>query len=194
MAVARRHQQRLARAAHHGVDLREVVDHLWHVFGQPHAHDEIDVWQLLAERGHALDVGLARAAALARVGVADIEHVAAGAAVAVVSIEHERRGVAAARLDGPVARRAGDGVVNQSRGNPHARAVHLGAGLGKDLDGRRVTHLDARVGEHLEGRFVHAFAGRVVPNGQASLVHAATSFAFTGDRRRGERRVCCSLD
>ena len=88
--------------------------------------------QLLAERGHALDVGLARAAALARVGVADVEHVAAGAAVAVVGVEHERRGVAAARLDRPVARRGGDGIVNQSRGNPHARAVDLGAGPGEE--------------------------------------------------------------
>ena len=123
VAVARRHQQRLARAAHHGVDLGEVVDRLRHVLGQAHAHDEVDVRQLLAERGHALDVGLAHAAALARVGVADVEHVAAGAAVAVLRVEHERRGVAAARLDHPVARRAGDGIVDQLGRDAHARAV-----------------------------------------------------------------------
>jgi len=131
------------------------------------------MWGSFSQSGQALDVGLAYAATLARVGVADVQHVTAGAAVAVVGVEHERRRAAAARLDRPVARGAGDGGLDQLGGDTHARAVDLGAGLREDLDGRRVPHLDARVGEHLQGRFVYALAGVVVPDLQTSFVHTA---------------------
>ena len=95
-------------------------------------------------------------------------------------VEHERLGVAAARLDRPVARRALDGRLDQLGRDAHARAVHLRAGLGEELDGRRVLHVDAGLGEHVERRLVHAPAGVVVPDRQASCVHVAPP------RSRGE--------
>ncbi len=175
VAVARRDQQRLARAAHHGVDLDQVVDGLRRVFRQAHAHHEVDVGQLLAKRGHALDVGAADAATLARVGVAHVEDVGAGAAVGVRGVEDERLGVAAARLDRPVARRTPDGGLHELGRDAHPRAVDLCSGLREDLGGRRVPHLDAGLGEHVERRFVDAPAGVVVPDRQASCVHVAPS-------------------
>ena len=195
VAVARRDDQRLARAAQHRVHLHEVVDRLRRVLGQAHAHDEVDVGQLLAQRRHALDVGAADAAALARVRVADVEHVRAGAAVRVGGVEHERLGLAAARLDRPVARRALERRFDQLGGDAHARAVDLRAGAGEDLDGRRVLHVDARLGEHLERRLVHAPAGVLVPDPQASSVHGRLpSLAVTlADGVRAQCRGACRL-
>ena len=176
VAVARRHQQRLARAAHHGVDLGEVVDRLRHVLGQAHAHDEVDVGQLLAECRHALDVGLAHAASLVRVGVADVEHVRAGAAVAVRASRTSGCVSPPRGLMSPVARRAARWRPRRARrGCARACPSTLAPALAKQLDRRRVPHLDAGLGEHLEGRFVHALAGVVVPDRQASFVHVATS-------------------
>ena len=105
-AVARRDEQRLARAPQHGDDLDEVVDPLRGVLGQTHAHDEVDVGEHLAERGHALDVGAADPAALAALRVAHVQHVRAGAVVDLAVAQSEWLGFAAARLEEPLPRRS----------------------------------------------------------------------------------------
>ncbi len=114
-AVARRDEQRLARAPQHGDDLDEVVDRLRGVLGQAHAHDEVDVGQHLAERGHALDVGAADPAALAGLRVAHVEHVRAGAVVDLAVAQREWLGLAAARLEQPLPRRTRQRILDQSR-------------------------------------------------------------------------------
>ena len=192
VAVARRDDQRLARAAQHRVHLDEVVDGLRRVLGQAHAHHEVDVRQLLAQRRHTLDVGAADPAPLPGVRVADVEDVRAGAAVRVRGIEDHRLGVTAARLDRPVTRRALESRFDELGRDAHARPVDLRAGAGEDLDGRRVVHVDARLGEHLERRLVHAPAGVVVPDGQACSVHGASSSLSWG-WTRGNSRVGAAL-
>ena len=172
-AVARRHQERLARAADHGLHLGQVVDRLRHVLGQPHRHHEVDVGQLLAEGRHALHVGLARAATLVRVRVAHVEHVGAGAEVAVAVLELERRRVAATRLEQPGARRGLERARHHLPRHTHARAVHLRAGLAQHLEGRRVAHLHPGLGQQPERGCVHRGALVLIPYDEASSAHAA---------------------
>jgi hypothetical protein len=104
VAVPRRHEERLARAAQHGVDLGHVVDGLRHVLRQAHRHHEVDVGEPFAEGGLPLDVVLAHAASFVCVGVGDVEHVRPRPEVAVGRVERERRGLAATRLEQPAPR------------------------------------------------------------------------------------------
>jgi len=103
------------RAGEHRGDGRQVVGRKRRVFGQAHRHHEIEVRQLLAERRHLLDVGVAHAAALARVGVAVEQAVGTGAEVGVAVPELEGF-VAAARPDGP-------GPGGGSGEGPHRRRL-----------------------------------------------------------------------
>ena len=170
-AVARRHEQRLARAPHHGDDLDQVVDLLRCVLGQAHAHDEVDVGQHLAERRHALDVGAADPAALAALRVPHVEHVRAGAVVDLAVTQDERRGVAAARLEQPLARRARERVLHEARRDAHAAAVHRRAGGPEELQPRLVAHVHAGVGQQLQRGLVQAPALGLAPDGESRLRH-----------------------
>ena len=170
-AVARCHQQRLARAPQHGDDLHQVVDPLRGVLGQAHAHDEVDVGQLLAERGHALDVVAADPAALAALRVPHVEHVGAGAVVDLAVTQDERLGVAAARLEQPLARRARHCVVDEARRDADPAAVDRRAGGTEQLQRRLVAHVHAGVGEQFERCFVHAPAFCVFPDAEPRLRH-----------------------
>ena len=184
-AVARGDEQRLARAAQHRDDLHQVVDLPRSVLGQTHAHDEVDVGQLLAERRHALDVGAADPATLAALRVAHVQHVRAGAVVDLSVTEDERRGVAAARLERPLARRARERVLDEARRDADAATVHRSAGGPEELQPRLVAHVHARVGQQLQRGLVQAPALGLAPDGESRLRHI-------GPPKRGAGRTARS--
>ena len=177
----RRRQQRLARAGEHGGELREVADLRRHVARQAHAHDEVEVGQLLGQRRHALDVGGRAPAALAGVGVGDVDAVRPRAEVALAVLQLETAELAAARValaagraalpELEVARRALQSRVHQSGRDAGARAFDARARLRQLLAGAGVTHLDAGLLEQRERRLVDAPAGGVVPDDEAGGGH-----------------------
>ena len=179
----RRRQQRLARAGEHGGELGEVADLRRHVVRQAHAHDEVEVGQLLRERGHALDVGGRALTAFAGVGVGDVDTVRPRAEVALAVLELEAAELAAARValaagraalpELEVARRALQGGVHQSGRDAGARPFDARARLRQLLAGAGVADLDAGLLEQRERRLVDAPAGGVVPDGEAGGGHQA---------------------
>ena len=132
-----RGQQRLAGTGQHGGELRQVAGRGRHVSGQAHGHDEVDVSQVFAERRHALDVGRHGLAALAAVGIDDVDAVRPGAEVAVAVPELQAAQLAAPRVAVAAARPR---LQREAARRRLQRGVHQG---GRDAGARPPTRAPA---------------------------------------------------
>ena len=150
----RREYDRFLRVDQHGFELVEIRHRPGNIGYQPHAHEEIDIRQPIAQECRTAYVLLGRQPSLAAEGVDEVRAIRPGAKVDSFPFQHHCR-LSVAAVERDRSRRGFDRLLHQIRRDVHPALVNdAGPGVPQHTQGFLIQHVNARALENLERRRV----------------------------------------